>query len=314
MVTELLKKYIWLVNTIIRAGERGLSLAEISERWESRFDSRYARRSFNNHREAIADIFGIAIECNRSTSRYFIRYGDDLKDTDSASAWLINTFTVNNLLALGKERLSGRVSVEEIPSGHKYLTTVMDCMTENREIIISYRKYSGKDISRYTLRPFAVREYARRWYLVAYCVEKSQTRVYGMDRIVGLEPGDSRFAMPEDFDVDRLFETSFGVYLSDRQPEEIIFRASPKEARYLEDLPLHQSQKIIYRDENSVTFSIFVSHNDSLTMELFRLGPRIEVIFPGHIRQEIADMALKTYTMLTGSPDTEEHGLEHTSH
>ena len=31
MVTELLKKYIWLVQTFIRAGEKGLSLEEIAE-------------------------------------------------------------------------------------------------------------------------------------------------------------------------------------------------------------------------------------------------------------------------------------------
>ena len=31
-------------------------------------------------------------------------------------AWLINTFTVNNMLSLGKERLSGRVAVENIQS------------------------------------------------------------------------------------------------------------------------------------------------------------------------------------------------------
>ena len=41
MVTELLRKYIWLVQTFIRAGENGLSLEEISDRWETRFDTPY---------------------------------------------------------------------------------------------------------------------------------------------------------------------------------------------------------------------------------------------------------------------------------
>ena len=119
MVTELLQKYIWLVQTFIRAGEKGLSLEEISNRWENRFDSPYSRRTFNNHREAVEEVFGIRIECNRSTSRYFIRYTDEVTDDNAEAAWLINTFTVNNMLSLGKERLSGRVSVEDIPSGHR---------------------------------------------------------------------------------------------------------------------------------------------------------------------------------------------------
>mgnify|MGYP003300418963 CR=1 FL=1 len=72
MVTELLQKYIWLVQTFIRAGNNGLSLSEVEERWERRFYLSYSRRTFNNHREAIEDVFGIKIECNRSTNRYFI--------------------------------------------------------------------------------------------------------------------------------------------------------------------------------------------------------------------------------------------------
>ena len=73
MVTELLDKYIWLIQKFITAGDRGLNLEELGKAWERKFGSRYARRSFNNHREAVAEVFGIEIECNRSTNRYFIR-------------------------------------------------------------------------------------------------------------------------------------------------------------------------------------------------------------------------------------------------
>ena len=112
MVTELLQKYIWLVNTFVRAGERGLSLDEICRKWENRFDTEYSRRTFNNHREAVEEVFGIHIGCNRSTNRYFIEYSDDVSDGSAEAAWLIDTFTVNNILSLGKERLSVRVSVD----------------------------------------------------------------------------------------------------------------------------------------------------------------------------------------------------------
>ncbi len=271
MVTELLQKYIWMVQTFIRVGERGLSLDEVCDRWENRFGTEYSRRTFNNHRDAIEEVFGIRIECNRSTNRYFVRGSEDVSDENAESAWLINTFTVNNMLSLGKERLSGRIAVEDIPSGHRHLTSAMEAMTENKEVIIEYQKYTSEEAATYALRPYAVKEFAKRWYIIGYCLSKngqplgenttdkasnqseSDTtgkpqpktaglRVYGLDRVKSLELTDRTFKMPANFDVDELFATSFGIYIPESQGQTIIFRTSPTEARFLRDLPLHPTQ------------------------------------------------------------------------
>ena len=288
MVTELLKKYIWLVQTFIRAGEYGLSLDEISDKWESRFDSSYSRRTFNNHRGAVEEVFGIRIGCNRSTNRYFIEYSDDVSDENAETAWLINTFTVNNMLSLGKERLSGRVSVEDIPSGHKHLTSIMEAMTEGHEIRIEYQKYTSAKADTYTLRPYAVKEYAKRWYIVAYCEERGALRVYGLDRIRSIEVLPDTFSMKKDFNVDDLFATSFGIYLPEGPGRTITFRTSATEARFLRDLPIHSSQKEIATDGDSVTFSIFVCPNNNLIMEFCKYGSRLEVLSPADVRETVA--------------------------
>ena len=296
MVTELLQKYIWLVQTFIRAGEYGLSLDEITSRWERRFDSAYSRRTFNNHRAAIEDVFGIQIGCNRSTNRYFLEYSEDVADENAEMAWLINTFTVNNMLSLGKERLSGRVAVENIPSGHIYLTSVLEAMKENHEVVIEYRKYSSTNAERLTIRPYAVKENAKRWYIIAYCVERKGLRVYGLDRVLSLEATDNVFNMPKAFDIDEMFATSFGIYLPDGRGQKITFRTNHREANYLRDLPLHSSQQEESSDADGVTFSIFVCPCDAkgefykdIIMEFCRYGSRIEVLSPAELRNAVAE-------------------------
>lgn len=293
MVTELLQKYLWMVQTFVRAGERGLSLEEICDKWEYRFDSPYSRRTFNNHRAAIEEVFGVSIECNRSTNRYFIGNAADVADENAETAWLINTFTVNNMLAMGKERLSGRVSVEDVPSGHTYLTSVMDAMTTNNVITITYRKYTSASEEEFTLRPYAVKEVAKRWYIVAYCVERKAMRVYGLDRVTGLSITDRKFRMPDDFDVDELFATSYGIYLPEGPGRTITFRTTRKEARFLRDLPIHRSQRELpvkpgTPDDEHVTFEIFVCPNTDLIMEFCRRGDRIEVLSPTDVRESVA--------------------------
>ena len=285
MIGELIRKYIWVLQILIKAGPGGLTLEQILRRWEDRWDAPYSRRTFNNHREAILEIFGIEIRCDRRTNRYYVPAGEDVSDGDAAAAWLINTFTVNNLLTLGRERLSGRVSVEDVPSGQRWLTLLMDAMTECRTVSLLYRKYTREEAEPLHVRPFAVKEFHRRWYLVGWCEERQAERVYGLDRIMDMTPTDERFRMPVDYDVDEAFAESFGIYLPEgRKAENIIFRATEREARYLRDLPLHHSQKELKPN----VFSLRLILTDDLVMEFCRLGDRVEVLEPASLRSRIA--------------------------
>lgn len=292
MVSELIGKYIWLVQTLLKAGPRGLSFEEVARKWEDRWDAAYPRRSFLNHRQAVAEIFGIEIECDRSTNRYLIRY-DDALDRDGGAAWLINTFTVSNLLSLSRERLSGRVSVEDIPSGQTWLTPLMDAMTDNCEVCFRYQKYTAEEGEILHVRPYAVKEAEKRWYLVGWCREREALRVYGLDRISELVPTQEHFRMDPSFDVDALFAECFGIYLPDegQRAVNVVFRATPREARYLRDLPIHPSQEELPggSDTHPFTFRIHVFPNEALLLELTRRGGRIEILAPEAVRDRVLD-------------------------
>jgi hypothetical protein len=301
MVSELIDKYIWLVQTLIDAGPGGLSLPEIADRWTARYGGAdYPRRSFNNHREAVAEVFGIEIACNRSTNRYYIDAGESAVDKRQSVDWLVNTFTVNSLLTLGKERLSGRVAVEDIPSGHKYLVPMMQAMLDNVVVRLTYRKYMSEGEEIRHIHPYAVKEHAKRWYIVAFSEEAGAIRVYAMDRILSMTPTDGRFRMPKGFDVDDLFEASYGIYPPEDEPPVLVtVRTTPREAAYLRDLPIHPSQLYIGEDnEGRSLFAFRVIPNPDLVMELCKRGSRLEVLSPESLRQQVVEElrnALKTY-------------------
>ena len=308
MVSELIGKYIWLVQSLIAAGDGGMTFKELNEKYSRRFGQAYSRRTFNNHRLAVADLFGIDIDCDRSTHRHFIPYSGDVLDNNESIGWLVNTFTVNSLLSLGKERLSGRVSVEEIPSGQKYLTAIMQAMEDGKELEIVYGKYSSDSSETLHVQPFAVKEHEKRWYLVAFCHERAGAdrrnddinawRVYGLDRITSLQVTDVSFRMPKDFDVDGIFSQSYGIYFpkAGQKPVTIRFKVTDEEARYLRDLPIHRSQM----EENAAKgdgriFRIRVIPNRNLTMEFCRHAGRLEVLEPESVRQEVREELEKAY-------------------
>lgn len=289
MVTELINKYVWLIRTISKAGMSGLSLEDIQSKWENRWGTSYARRSFCNHRDAIEDVFGIKIECDRSRNRYFIRYSDDVEDQADGTAWLVNTFTVNSLLELGRERLSGRVSVENIPSGQKYLTDLMAAMLDNSQVMIEYRKYSSDLSEQLTVCPYALKEDMKRWYLVGYSLERDALRVYSLDRIVELKVLETKFRLPRNFDIDELFRDSYGVYLSENEePQSIVLECDTEQARFLDGLPLHRSQRITWLTSKA-RVAIRVVPNPRLIMDLCALGPRIKVLSPDSVRDAVRE-------------------------
>jgi hypothetical protein len=293
MVSELVEKYVFLVQAFVEAGDNGLTLGQIQRKWEGRYNQSYPRRSFINHRDAIAQLFGIVITCDRSTNVYRIDRSESAIDRQEAADYLINTFTVNSLLTLGKERLSGRVSVEDVPSGQKFLIPVMQAMLDNATLSLQYKKYQSTKAEVRRIHPYAVKEFEKRWYIVAYSEEGKGLRTYAMDRIVALEATGEHFQMPKDFDVDTLFEASYGIYLPEegQKPQLVKIRTTEREAAYLEDLPLHPSQLHIGPTE----FVLRVIPNPGFVMELLRHGDRLEVLEPEELRQTLKEEFKKAY-------------------
>jgi len=291
MVQELIGKYIFLVQTFVEAGDAGLTLQALQRRWESRYGEPYPRRSFLNHRMAVEEIFGIPIVCDRSTNTYRIQESETAVDKREAVDFLINTFTVNSLLTLGKERLSGRVAVEDVPSGQKWLTVAMRAMLENTVLRIRYRKYMSPEADNRTIHPYAVKEFAKRWYLVAYSEEAGALRTYALDRIQALESLPKTFRMPRDFNVDRLFQDSYGIYLPEGDaPVLVKIRATEREAAYLQDLPLHPSQTLVSREKDgSCIFALRVIPNPNFLMDLCCRGNRLEVLEPESLRASVRE-------------------------
>ena len=67
MVELLLKRYLWLIDTLKRGGE--MTFDEISAKWDKSSvndnQSELTKRTFYNHCQAVARHFGIDIECRR---------------------------------------------------------------------------------------------------------------------------------------------------------------------------------------------------------------------------------------------------------
>ena len=110
----LFREYIWLVNTIYKA--RAITLAEINRLWlktEMSEGIPLSRTTFHRHRNAIEDIFGLIIDCNKKNgNKYYISNGQELQK-DSVQNWMLSTLTVSNMLG-ETQSLHHRILLENV--------------------------------------------------------------------------------------------------------------------------------------------------------------------------------------------------------
>ena len=298
---SLFKKYIWLVNTIYHA--KAITFAEINERWvrtEMSEGVDMARATFNRHKDAIEDIFGLIIDCDRRNDyKYFIANDEVLKE-DSVQNWMLSTLSVNNVLSESLS-LQNRILLEASSSGGEYLPQMIEAMKKNVRVKVCYQRYGTDESKLLDFEPYCIKLFNRRWYILGHfhrdaTKEREADDYFGMfafDRIRNLELTNVKFQIDSNFDAATYFSENFGVLVHDgTSMERIVIRAYGQERYYLRDLPIHHSQKIIEEGEDYSDFELNLRPTIDLTRHLLGLGSTVQVLSPDWLADEVHEMHL----------------------
>ena len=304
-VPSLFKEYIWLVNTIKRA--RRISFAEIQEKWldtEMSGGGEFARSTFNRHKDAIQDIFGINIDCDRKGGyKYYIANEKVLRE-DTVQNWIVSTMSVNDVISDSKA-LHDRIVLQQIPCD-EYLEIFINAMKRKVRVEVKYRRYESDNVTEVDFEPYCLKLFNQRWYVLAHFhrdatpekEERDYYGVYSFDRMQEVSLTNVKFEVRDDFDAQDYFSECFGVFASESTPaERIVLRAYNKQRYYLNDLPLHHSQKVIGRGENYTDFEYYIRPTIDFCGHILSLANQLKVIYPQSLADRIRQMAMDTLEM-----------------
>lgn len=284
----LFKQYVWLVDTIRRAGR--ITLREINDRWlrtEMSDGIPYSRTTFRRHREEVEEMFGIVIDCDNE-NRYYI---DDpsLMSNDSVPRWMLSTIAVSNIVSEARG-LHDRILLENIPSESEHLQQVIDAMRNANRINVTYRRYGDAKPSVWKLEPYCIKLFRRRWYLLGR-FKDSGFITLSFDRMEEIIITEEIFKLDRNFDAQTYFSDYFGVMTDDRVPvQSIVLRAYGNEPYYLRDLPLHPSQKEIAVTKDYTDFEVTLHPTRDFLAYILSRGGWVQVISPENIVLEIKQM------------------------
>ena len=298
MSKNLINRYIWLVDTIYQAGSTGITLREISDKWEKNIrlsgGEEYPRRTFMHHKSDILDIFGIEIGCHKFSNSYYIVDSKDISDSSGFRRWMFETMAVNNHINENAQ-LRDRILLENNPSGGEFLSSILEAMRDGKMITFDYKPfYADKDrvSSLYHVEPYALKVFKRRWYLLAKYGD-SPLKIYALDRFLDIDIEFEDFTMPQDFNANAYFATCFGIILGDEEPQLIKLKVADYQANYLRSLPLHHSQKEEESTDDYTIFSYYLRPTFDFTQELLSMGESVEVLEPASLRAEMEQTGKK---------------------
>ena len=290
MGKNLLNKYIWFVETIYNA--KRITYEEINEKWRNNALSDgldLPSRTFHKWRIAVEEMFGLIIDCEcKGGYHYYIANADELKEGNIRN-WLINTFSISNLL-VDNLQLHERILLEEIPSGQKYFAQIIDAMKNNNLINMTYRSYWKDNSHNFDVEPYCVKLFRQRWYLLGRSPYKKQMMIYALDRIQELWIIDKNFELPTTFNANEFFGEYFGVSIGDEVDIETVkLKVASYQANYIRAVPLHHSQKEVERNENFSIFKLCLRPTSDLIREILWHSEAIEVLEPIEFRNEVAN-------------------------
>lgn len=333
---KLFQRLIWLVDTIYSAGH--ITRDEIDRRWvhssyNDEHATEYGERNFHRHKDAVYEMFGIEIVCNRRTKEYSLASLGDAEG-GGVRSWLIDTFAINNCVNLAfsnrvakpdtaplnpeatdasalpnKHRsasarrgpqmsldMQDRILFERIPEGTRYLSSIVSAMKEGHQLYVTYKRFDRPEAHSFLLAPYCLKVFKQRWYMVGKPEdhpEEADPRVYALDRVVDICTTDKPYKMPKDFRASKFFEAQFGVDRRITEAEKIRVKVTAAAANYIRTLPIHGSQFELERTDDYSIFGYYVAPTYDFVQELRKHGSYLEVLEPEHLREDFKQESAK---------------------
>lgn len=282
----LINRYVWFVTTIYNRGP--ISLTDLQHRFESHFGrgEELSERQFHRYTDAVEELFDIEIKYSRTQRGYIVADREGI-DNMGMRKWLIQTFSVNNILHESQE-LKNRILFENVPSGQQHLTTIVDAMREGVALSMTYHSFHREEPSTFEVEPYCVKLFEQRWYMLGM---SDKLRIYALDRIKALEPTERKFKLPKKFDAVKFFEDYYGIIISDDDYDvcPVALQVDAQQSNYLRTLPLHHTQvEVEHNDEYSI-FEYRLCPTFDFRQKILSMGGAIEVLAPEELVYQMKD-------------------------
>lgn len=237
----------------------GVTRREIVELIQRDGEASYNRKVFVKDLPLIRKAMDIDIfsrDCGKNVWRYGIAHSTPDQQERAKIVGTLVTNILESLFLKEFRELGDKVQPIVIPRGHEFLHTIGTALRENRILDCTYRKFSDSEPYDCILRPYGLKAYEGRWYLLARKNDEREFKHFSLDRIQRLELTEETFR-PVHFNAKKFYAPYFGIFCDQKlKPQNILVRTDEQTAHYFRTLPLHQSQQELEPEDGFFRFHL----------------------------------------------------------
>lgn len=252
-----------------------------------------SHRTLQRDFKEIRDEFGIEITYNKSKSGYFI----DQEQSIEFEGFMRFLEIVNTAELLTESLQESKESLQHISfdmggglKGIEYLKPLLQAIRDKRKISFQHYNFHTEKRRRYSLKPYLLKEYENRWYIIGQIGNLKGIRTFGIDRIDDLEVLTETFTPKEDFFPEMIFNNTIGLIYSMHEVQDVVLSFSATQGKYIQALPMHSSQKVITDNEDECRISLKVAPNYELTQQILKHGKEVKILEPQWLKTEIKNI------------------------
>lgn len=248
---------------------------------------RTLKRDFGKIRNEL----GIFIEYDYSKRGYFINreksmFGNAFEELIELSN--INDLIVENMKGFGVQSDYIQIESRTDLKGMENFKPLIKAVQNRRVVTFDYFKYTTGEPGKYIVRPYLLKEFERRWYLVGVKDDTNVRRTFGIDRMSNLALQINSFARDETV-LNQAYQNMVGVNPIPlrKELETIQLRFDKVLGRYVKSLPWHDSQSVKEEDENQIVIEFQVYPSFELFNRIMQFGSKVKVLKPEWLAEKV---------------------------